>query len=66
MNMKDIQKKNDADLVKHIAEKRESLRELRFKASGSGMRDGHAIENTRKEIARSLTELNKRANEQQG
>ncbi len=59
--MKDIQKKDDTDLVKHIGEKREELRSLRFSAGGSGMRDAHAFRNTRKEIAQSLTELNKRA-----
>lgn len=59
--MKDIQKKNDADLVKFINEKREELRALRFSASGSGMRDTHAMRGLRKEIARGLTELNRRA-----
>lgn len=59
--MKDLQKKNDAELQKFIAEKREELRTLRFSASGSGMRDVRALRNTRKEIARGLTELNRRA-----
>ncbi|MCD5382240.1 MAG: 50S ribosomal protein L29 [Candidatus Pacebacteria bacterium] len=59
--MKDLQKKNDADLVTFVSEKREALRALRFSASGSGMRDAHAMRNLRKEIARGLTELNRRA-----
>ncbi len=59
--MKEIQKKNDAELVKFVNEKREELRALRFKASGSGVRDGHAIRNMRKEIARGLTELTRRS-----
>lgn len=63
MSMKDLQKKDDKDLLKHVSEKREELRALRFSASGSGMRDAHAIRNTRKEIARSLTELNRRNRE---
>jgi ribosomal protein L29 len=63
MNMKDIQKKNDTDLQKHITEKREELRSIRFTTTGGGSRNTHARRNTRKEIARSLTELNKRARE---
>lgn len=58
--MKDIQKKSDADLLKFINEKREELRELRFKSAGSGMRDVKAIKNTKKEIAQALTEQNAR------
>lgn len=61
--MKEIREKNDKDLATFIEEKREELRTLRFNASGSGMRDGHAIGNVRKEIARALTEYNKRSGE---
>ena len=60
-NTKEIQQKNDADLAKHIEEKREELRKLRFGTAGSGMRNTHAIRNLRREIARSLTEQHKRA-----
>lgn len=63
MDMKELQKKNDGDLVKHVAEKREELRSLRFSSSGSGMRDARAIRNTRKEIAQGLTEINRRRRE---
>jgi len=63
MSMKDIQKKSDKDLKKHIAEKREELRSLRFSAAGSGARDTHAVRNTRKEVAQTLTELTRRAKE---
>lgn len=59
--MKDLQKKSEADIAKLVAEKREELRALRFGASGSGTRDVRAQRNTRKDIARGLTELNKRA-----
>lgn len=58
--MKDLQKKNDADLVKFIALKREELRELRFKGAGSGMRDTKSINNAKKELARALTEQHAR------
>lgn len=63
METKELQKKNDADLVKYVTEQREELRKLRFGGAGSGMRNTHAIRNTRKEIARSLTELARRARE---
>lgn len=63
MSVKDIVKKNDADLKKYVSEKREELRALRFSASGSGVRDAHARRNTRREVARALTELNRRARE---
>lgn len=54
--MKDIQKKNDGDLAKFVAEKREELRTLRFKGAGSGMRDTQSINHAKKELARALTE----------
>ncbi|MCA9364205.1 50S ribosomal protein L29 [Candidatus Kaiserbacteria bacterium] len=60
--MKDLRKKSDTDLLKHIADARESLRSLRFAAGGSGTRDAHAFRSTRKEIARALTEHNRRSN----
>lgn len=60
MNTAELQKLNDTDLVKHVAEKREELRKLRFGAAGSGMRNTHAIRNLRREIAQALTELSKR------
>ena len=63
MDMKELQQKNDKDLKAFVNEKRESLRDLRFKGSGSGMRDTHAIRNTRHDIARGLTELNRRNKE---
>lgn len=63
MNMQDLQKKNTAELKNHITEKREELREIRFKASGSGMRNTNVMKNIRREIARSLTELTKRSKE---
>lgn len=58
--MKELREKNDTDLMKHIAEKREELRKLRFGVAGSAMRNVHAAKNLRREIARSLTELTHR------
>ena len=58
--MSEIQKKNDADLVKFISEKRGELHKLRFGVTGSNMRNTHAIRDVRHEIAQALTELNAR------
>ncbi len=58
--MSELQKKTDADLQTYIGEKRDELQKMRFGGAGSGMRDTRKIRNTRREIARALTELNKR------
>lgn len=58
--MKDLQKKSVKDLEKMVAEKREELREFRFKSAGSRTRNVREGRNTRKEIAQILTELNLR------
>jgi len=63
-NYKDIQKKNDADLVSFVKEQRESLRSARFAAAGAASADVKAVRTARKDIARSLTELNARKAEQ--
>ncbi len=56
--MSELQKKNDADLVTFITEKQAALQKIRFGATGSGIRNTHAIRNLRHEIAQALTELN--------
>lgn len=58
--MSEILKMNDADLAKFVKEKRDELQKMRFGTAGSSMRNSHAIRNTRREIARALTELTKR------
>ncbi len=60
-NYKEIQKKSDKDLVAHVAEKREEARKFRFNVAGAGTRNVRAVRNAKKEIARSLTELNTRS-----
>lgn len=60
MNMKELREKNEADLAKLVAEKREELRKLRFGVAGSTMRNVHAAKNLRREIAQALTELTRR------
>ncbi len=56
----DLQKKSTADLTKEIAEQRNELRKTRFSTAGAGGKDVMKVRNTRKDIARLLTELNVR------
>jgi len=51
---------SDADLAKLVADKREELRALHFGAAGSKNRNVKAPRMIRKDIARALTEQNKR------
>jgi ribosomal protein L29 len=60
-NMKEIQKKDDKNLVAYVQEKREEVRAFRFKTSGAATRNVRAIALAKKEIARSLFELSRRA-----
>jgi len=58
--MKDIHKKTDAELKKTLFEKKDSLRKFAFSMSGSKTRNVKEGRDTRKSIARILTEINKR------
>lgn len=58
--MKTLQGKSDTDLMKMLNEKREAFRKFRFGISGSKTRDVKDGQNTRREIARIMTELNRR------
>jgi ribosomal protein L29 len=58
--MSDINKKNDKDLHKLLAEKRVALREFRFGLSGSKVRNIKEGRNLRREIAQILTEVTSR------
>lgn len=60
--MTDFKKKSVKDLEKLIREKREELREFRFKSAGSRTRNVREGRNLRKEVAQILTELNLRTN----
>lgn len=59
---KDLQNKEEKDLMKLLGEKREALRAFRFGIAGSKTRNTKEGRALRKEIARILTELNTRAN----
>lgn len=56
--MQDIAKKNDKELVEFIREMRESVRTARFNHAS---RDVRAVRTAKKDIARALTEITRRA-----
>jgi len=58
---KELEKKTNDDLIKMLSEKRMALRSFRFAVEGSKTRNVRGGRGTRREIARVLTELNKRA-----
>ncbi len=55
--VKDLSKKSEKDLLKIIQNAKAKLRDLRFKASGSGLRDSKEIRELKKEVARAFTFL---------
>ncbi len=57
---KDLQNINDEGLLKLVASERESLRQIRFATSGSKGRDVKKMRESKKKIARALTELSAR------
>lgn len=58
MEFKDLTNKKPGDLQKLLAEKRNELRELRFKVSGGQLKKVRDIRTVRQAIARILTALN--------
>jgi len=58
--MAELEKKSEKDLIREIEEKRGELRDFRFSVAGSKTRNTHEGRHARKEIARRMTELNKR------
>lgn len=60
--MKEFKNKTPQELNKLIAEKRESLRLFRFDSTGGKNKNVKQSHNTKKEIARIMTELSIRKN----
>jgi len=58
--MSELKKKTEKELVKMVFEKREMLRSFRFDTTGTKIKNVKEGANTRKEIARILTELKSR------
>ena len=64
MGMKTLEKKSVPDLEKLLGEKREELRELRFKVAANQLKQVHKVRVVRTEIAQILTLLNERKNKE--
>ncbi len=60
----DLTTKSEKDLIADVATEREAVRAFRFGVAGSATRNVRAVRTSKKEIARSLTELNRRAREE--
>lgn len=58
--MNDIKKQSDTELQKLLAEKRAAVRQFRFDVTGSKAKNVKEGSNTRKDVARILTELGSR------
>ena len=58
MNIKELRKKNKAELESEIADKRKALTDLRFGSSGSKAKNVKSESNLKKDIARAMTLLN--------
>lgn len=57
METNDLKNKNEKDLQELLAQKRDLLRELRFKVSEKQLKDVREIREIKKDIARVLTFL---------
>ncbi len=60
----DLTQKSEKDLVADVAANREVARAFRFGVAGSATRDVRAVRTAKKEVARTLTELNRRKREE--
>lgn len=58
--MKELAKKTDKELKDTLAEKREIVRSFRFGMAGSATRDTKAGMNAKRDVARIMTEMNRR------
>lgn len=59
--MDKLKEKKDTDLAKLLKEKRKALRLFRFSLAGGKAKNTKEGKQTKKEIARILTEMNKRS-----
>lgn len=60
MKNNEIKKLSDKELLKMLDEKRKAVRQFRFDISGSKVKNLKEGGNTKKDVARMLTELTKR------
>ena len=60
MKIKEIREKSDKELLKMIAEKREYLRDIRFKIASKQFKNFNELNITKKDIAKLLTIMKER------
>lgn len=60
MKSKDLATKTKEELMKLIDEKRKRIEDVRFKAVSGGIKNVKELREDKKDIARILTELNKK------
>lgn len=58
----ELEKKDNKDLTKLLAEKRDEVRQFRFGVAGGATRNVRAVRTAKREIARILTLLSARKN----
>ena len=58
MRIKELREKNKEELIKMLAEKRETLRKLRFDVASKQIKNNREIRESRKDIARIMTLIN--------
>jgi ribosomal protein L29 len=56
----EFEKKNDEQLAKTLVDKREDVRQFRFGTAGASTRDVRKVRTAKRDIARILTEQNRR------
>jgi ribosomal protein L29 len=60
MDLKELQKLAEKELQSHLADLRKKVREFRFSIANSQLKNVRTMRQAKKEIAQTLTELNKR------
>ena len=60
MKVKEIREKNDKELIIMLADKRESLRDIRFKIASNQYKNNQEISQIKKDIAKTLTVMKER------
>lgn len=58
MKIKELREKNQEELKKLLAEKREEIRKLSFDISSKQIKNNRMLRNTKREVARILTLIN--------
>ena len=64
MEIKELKKKSEDELRKLVEQRRDQLRDLRFKDANKQLKNVREIRETRKTISRTITLLNKKINKQ--